>query len=153
MLSTGQTFWFTPDSKSKGVLIGREGAEEPATKKRAPLVLVVDDEELVADTVAEILKMNGFRAVTAYGGKGALDVAKRLRPDYLLTDVLMPLMNGVELALAIQKVSEATKILLFSGQAGASTILEEAAAAGHEFELLSKPIHPEKLIQALRTKK
>jgi CheY-like chemotaxis protein len=65
----------------------------------------------------------------------------------------MPSMNGVELALALKKISQRTKIVLFSGQAGTSVILETAAAEGHLFDLLPKPIHPEKLIQALRAKK
>jgi CheY-like chemotaxis protein len=153
MLDTGQMFWFTPDFRSKQKSSQDGAAQETATKKKPPLVLVVDDEQLVADTTAEVLRRNGFRGIAAYGGKQALDLVERLRPDYVLSDVLMPLMNGVELALAIAKLNQATKILLFSGQAGTSVILEQAAAEGHYFDLVAKPIHPDKLIQALREKK
>jgi CheY-like chemotaxis protein len=153
MLGTEQTWRFTPEFNSKEVSRRREGAQQPASKKKPPLVLVVDDERLVADTTAEILRNNGFRAKAVYEGKRALDLAQRLHPEYILSDVLMPFMNGVELALEIQKVSQETKILLFSGQVGASEILEKAAIEGHQFDLLPKPIHPEKLIRALRTKK
>jgi CheY-like chemotaxis protein len=107
---------------------------------------------MIADTTAEILSKYGFRAVRAYSGQSALKLAEKLKPDYLLTDVLMPRMNGVELAIAISKILPAMKILLFSGQAGISDILREAEEEGYTFDLVAKPIHPEKLIEHLKRK-
>ncbi len=117
---------------------------------RLPKVLVVDDQELIADTITEILQGAGFQVVTAYDGWTALDIAARFKPDHLLTDVLMPRMNGVELAIAIRKMYPAAKILLFSGQAGISEILLEGKRQGFEFDLIAKPIHPLKLIDRLK---
>lgn len=88
-----------------------------------PRVLIVDDEKLIADTLSEVLEQDGFQAVAAYDGRTALELATKFRPDSLLTDVLMPAMNGVELAIAITKMLPSVKILLFSGQAGISDIL------------------------------
>jgi DNA-binding NtrC family response regulator len=113
-------------------------------------VLVVDDERLLADTTAAILRRAGFAVKTAYEGFGALEAMASFHPDYLLTDIMMPGMNGVELAIAITKIHPATKILLFSGQAGISEILEESKAMGFEFPLLAKPVHPTKLIEELK---
>jgi CheY-like chemotaxis protein len=113
-------------------------------------VLVVDDERLLADTTAAILRRAGFNAKTAYEGFGALEVMASFHPDYLLTDIMMPGMNGVELAIAITKIYPTTKILLFSGQAGISEILEQSKAKGFEFPLLAKPVHPYKLIEGLK---
>jgi len=113
-------------------------------------VLVVDDERLLADTTAAILRRAGFYTKAAYDGFGALEMAASFHPDYLLTDIMMPIMNGVELAIAITKMFPAAKILLFSGQAGISDILEEGKAKGFDFPLLAKPIHPSKLIEGLR---
>jgi CheY-like chemotaxis protein len=125
-----------------------------ATSKKAavtkPMILVVDDQQLVADTTAEILNKHGFRAICAYDGGTAVQMAAKLRPDYLLTDVLMPSMTGVELAIAIRRMLPSTKILLFSGQAGISDILRQGAEEGYVFPLVPKPIHPEKLIAQLR---
>jgi CheY-like chemotaxis protein len=115
-----------------------------------PKVLVVDDERLIVDTIVQILEGAGFDVAAAYDGWGALESAGRLRPDYLLSDVLMPKMNGVELAVAIQKMHPATKILLFSGQAGISEILLRGQRQGLKYELIAKPIHPRKLIQILK---
>ena len=117
-----------------------------------PTILVVDDQEMIADTTAEILNGFGFRAVRAYDGQTALQIAAKLKPDYLLADVLMPLMNGVELAIAITKILPATKILLFSGQVGVSDILRQGKEEGYVFDLVAKPIHPEKLIEHLKKK-
>jgi CheY-like chemotaxis protein len=113
-------------------------------------VLVVDDQRLIVDTIAEILEGAGFEAIPVYDPWEALDVAARSQPDYLLTDVLMPRMNGVELAIAIRKMYPTVKILLFSGQAGISEILLEGQRRGFEFELIPKPIHPLKLVERLK---
>ena len=125
-------------------------AESPSQEPRRPRILVVDDEKRIADTVCEILNTSGFDAVPAYDGWSALDAAARVRPDYLLADVLMPRMNGAELAIAIRQSSPATKILLFSGQAGISEILQKAQERGYAFDLIGKPIHPARLIERLK---
>ena len=117
-----------------------------------PTILVVDDHEITADTTAEILNRFGFRAVRTYDAQTALQIAVKLKPDFLLTDVSMPIMNGVELALEITKLLPATKILLFSGQAGTSDILREGEEKCYAFELVAKPIHPEKLMEHLKRK-
>lgn len=115
-----------------------------------PRVLIVDDERLLADTTAAILHSAGFRTQTAYDGWEALETARSFHPDYLLTDVMMPLMNGIQLAIAVTKMLPNTKIVLFSGQAGISDIVEEGHAQGYEFPLLAKPVHPLRLIEALK---
>jgi len=126
-----------------------EEAREPARLR----ILIVDDENLVADTCAEILESAGYDARKAYDGLSALETLAEFQPDYLLADVLMPRMNGVELAIAVSKMSPATKIMLFSGQAGISEILLEGKQQGYEFELIAKPIHPVKLIEHFRKPK
>jgi CheY-like chemotaxis protein len=122
----------------------------PEPHRRRLKVLVVDDQRLIVDTIAEILEGAGFQPIPVYDPWEALDAAARAQPDYLLTDILMPRMNGVELAIAIRKMYPAVKILLFSGQAGISEILVEAQKRGYQFELIPKPIHPLKLVERLK---
>jgi len=129
-------------------LPAENSSEEPSPV--FPKVLLVDDEKRIVDTLKEILEMAGFQVAFAYDGWDALEVAARFHPDYLLSDVLMPRMNGVELAIAICKMHPATRILLFSGQAGISEILMDGQKQGFEFELIAKPIHPLKLIEHLK---
>jgi CheY-like chemotaxis protein len=138
-------------SRNEGMLPSDEaGSKQP--QRSLPKILVVDDEKRIADTLSEILEMSGFHVATAYDGWDALEAAARFHPDYLLSDVLMPRMNGVDLAIAMRKMYPDAKILLFSGQAGISDILLAGHRQGFEFELIAKPIHPLKLIERLKAK-
>lgn len=119
--------------------------------KRRSTVLVVDDQRLIADTLTDILNGNGYRATAAYSGHDALRLAEEIRPDFLLTDVVMPAMNGVELAIAIQTKFPETRIMLLSGQAGIADILQQGRARGYEFNLVAKPIHPDRLMDHLKS--
>ena len=116
----------------------------------APRILVVDDEKVIADTIVQILNRNGFIAEAAYGGEEAIEKARRHCPDLVLSDVLMPQIDGVEAAIAIRNNCPDTRIILFSGQAATVEILSRARERGHTFELLPKPIHPTQLIKHLR---
>lgn len=113
-------------------------------------ILVVDDEPLIADTIVQILNRNGFIATAAYGGREAIDCARLTSPELILSDVLMPHIDGVEAAITIQKFLPATRIVLFSGQAATVEILARARTRGYHFELLAKPLHPTQLIKHLR---
>jgi DNA-binding NtrC family response regulator len=111
-----------------------------------PIVLIVDDEPLVADTLAVILARAGFVTMTAYDGPTALGMARSAAPHLLISDVAMPEMNGVELALAMLEAIPACKVLLFSGHA-TSADLVSALDAGHDFRLLAKPVHPTEMLK------
>jgi DNA-binding NtrC family response regulator len=137
----------SPRNQERNSLHDTEATEDQPAK---PRILIVDDEKLIADTCAQIFEDAGFHAATAYDGWSALNIAAEFRPDYLLTDVLMPRMNGVELAICISQLLPAAKILLFSGQAGISDILSHGREQGYDFELIAKPLHPTKLIEHLR---
>ncbi len=121
------------------------GQEAPS-----PRILVVDDEVLIADTIVQILNRNGFIAEAAYSGAEAIQQASRHCPELVLSDVMMPNVDGVEAAIAIREHCPDTRIVLFSGQAATVEILARARQRGHDFELLPKPIHPTQLIKHLR---
>ncbi len=115
-----------------------------------PRVLVVDDEHVIADTLAIILNQHGFDASPVYTGTGAVEMAREVKPDLVISDVIMPDMNGIEAAINIRGFLPSCKILLFSGQAATADLLETARAQGHEFEILAKPVHPQDLLAKLR---
>lgn len=112
----------------------------------SPVILVVDDEPIIADTLAAILRQQKYAALTAYDAASALDLVSLIPPHLLISDVLMPGMSGVELAIAMRKVVPDCKVLLFSGQARSVDLLADARAAGYDFTLLEKPIHPAELL-------
>lgn len=111
-----------------------------------PVVLIVDDEAAIADTLAEILSRNGYASIAVYDGDEALQTALVTPPQLLITDVVLPGMNGIELAVTIHRIFPDCRILLFSGQSAAVDLLAPARLAGHNFQLLHKPIHPADLL-------
>jgi len=119
-------------------------------KKPRPKVLVVDDERVIADTLAIILNQHGFEAAAVYTGTAAVERARNTQPDLIISDVIMPDMNGIEAAINIRQFLPSCKILLFSGQAATADLLESARLKGYEFEILAKPVHPQDLLAKLR---
>ena len=114
-------------------------------------VLVADDEKVIADTLAIILNQNGFEASAVYTGTAAVERARSVRPDLVISDVIMPDMNGIDAAIKIRNFLPSCKILLFSGQAATADLLETARKQGHEFEILAKPVHPQDLLAKLKS--
>ena len=112
-------------------------------------VLIVDDEPTIADTLAIILNKAGFNASAVYSGTKAVEVAKSLKPDLIISDVAMPDMNGIEAMILIRGFLPACKVLLFSGLASTVDLLEKSRARGHVFDFVAKPIHPQDLIAKL----
>jgi CheY-like chemotaxis protein len=111
-----------------------------------PRVLVVDDEAVIADTIAAILSTSGYETAAAYDGNSALEDALITPPQLLITDVVLPGMNGIELAITMKRIYPECKILLFSGQASTVDLLASAGRAGHRFALLNKPVPPQDLL-------
>jgi len=139
-----------PEGVKNPSILSRSAEQADAGEKsNLPTILVVDDERLVADTVSEVLKDAGYSTITAYDGWEALDIANRCRPTFLITDVLMPRMNGVELAIALRRMQPSLRVLLFSGNAGVSDIIDESRKQGYDFDILGKPIHPNLLLKRL----
>lgn len=122
-----------------------DAATQARTSKRA--VLVVDDERRIADTLAIILNAKGYPTTAAYDGAAALQSCRECPPDLVITDVVMPGMNGIDLAIAVRQLLSGCHVLLFSGQAATADLLDEARVRGHEFTLLAKPLHPEALLR------
>lgn len=114
------------------------------------VVFVVDDERVIAQTLAVILTQAGFQARAFDHAQQAITASSERPPDLLISDVVMPDMTGIELAIYFRKIHPNCKILLFSGQAATSDLLEEARQRGYDFDLLLKPVHPADLLSKLR---
>ena len=112
-------------------------------------VLILDDEQVIANTLALILNRSGYEARAVYSAEAAVETAREVSPDFLISDVIMRGMTGLEAAIRIAEMVPRCRIILFSGQASTADLLQEAEAAGHHFELLTKPVHPRTLIQRL----
>lgn len=119
------------------------------SKKHRPVVLVVDDESAIADTLSQILSLKGYAAMPVYDGEEALETALLMPPELLITDVMLPGMSGIELAIQMRRIFPDCRVLLFSGQAATSDLLASAAHAGHQFTLLTKPVYPTDLLRRI----
>jgi CheY-like chemotaxis protein len=114
-------------------------------EQHRPVILVVDDERVIADSLTAVLRRSNFAAMAAYDALSALELAAIIPPQLLITDVSMPGMNGIQLALALVRTIADCKVLLFSGHA-THLDLVEANAAGFHFPLLRKPIPPNQML-------
>jgi len=112
---------------------------------------VVDDEEIIAKTLAIILSGSGFYAKSFTDPSVVLAEARKMEPNLLITDVSMPGMTGIDLAIEMKRVYPKCKTLLFSGQASTADLLEKARKDGHDFVLLQKPVHPADLLREIRS--
>jgi DNA-binding NtrC family response regulator len=108
----------------------------------APVVLVVADEEIIADTRSAILSGWGYSVRTAYSAERALELAREEPPRYLVTNVKLSRMNGVDLAFAIRTLATDCRVVLFSGETDSFHLIEKARKSSQDFTFLQKPIHP-----------
>jgi DNA-binding NtrC family response regulator len=110
--------------------IDERAAVESEYNPRMPepiTVYVVDDEAVIASTLAAILNASGFRATGYTSAEDAIKAVECDGPSLLISDVLMPGMNGVDLAIHLKSICPSCKVLLFSGQAAANDLLEAAS--------------------------
>lgn len=119
-------------------------------ERKLARVFVVDDEPVIALSLAIILRQSGFEAKSFTEPMEALDAALSEAPDLLISDVVMPVLSGIDLAIRMQERCPACKVLLFSGQAATASMLDAARANGHDFELLLKPVHPKDLLREIQ---
>jgi DNA-binding NtrC family response regulator len=110
-------------------------------------ILVVDDERSVADTLAAVLQMAGYRTTAVYSAAEALQVLQTAERTLIISDVIMPGANGVELAMQVRRLQPQAKILLVSGNAATETVVESARVMGYSFEVLAKPIPPRQMLR------
>jgi DNA-binding NtrC family response regulator len=134
-------------------VLGSVANKEEASMNQTPgqtRVFVVDDEASIALTLATILRIHGFDARHFTEPHAAMKAALLDCPDLLISDVVMPLQSGIELAIQMRQFCPECRVLLFSGQATNSDMLQDARDRGHDFEVLLKPVHPNVLLERIR---
>ena len=128
----------------------RQPTPPATTSKPAPLILVVDDDRDTRELYRAFFDLSGFRTAEAATGREALAVLRRMRPDVLLTDLVLPDLDG--LAIAGEVVRDAstahTRIILLTGYGGPD-LATRAAGAGVE-RTLQKPCLPSEMLREVR---
>jgi CheY-like chemotaxis protein len=110
-------------------------------------ILIVDDESAIADTLQMIFQMQRYDARVAYSAERAAELISQWAPELAILDVILPEMNGIDLAIVIKENYPKCHVLLFSGHTNTSMLLEEAGRKGHNFEVLAKPVMPDLMLE------
>lgn len=112
-------------------------------------ILVADDEEDIKMVLQMYLENNGYEVVTAFDGLDAVSKIRDERPDLVLMDIMMPVIDGVEVTRQI-KADETTKDIpvIMLTAAAQSSMVEKAMEAG-ACEYIAKPFEPEHVQQAI----
>ncbi len=110
-------------------------------------VLVVDDDRLVADTLALIFCRRGFACRVAYSTDEALACAEEFRPELLLCDITMPERDGVELMRELSRVLPECRILVLTGHSqNLERVLDNSNVLPQPVGVLCKPCEPAQLL-------
>ncbi len=113
-------------------------------------VLVVDDDPGVRDTISDVLRAEGCEVTSAVNGRRALEQLEREPFDFVVSDVVMPEMDGYELFKAAQRIAPQTHVVLMTAfYYDKDHILKRSRMAGLEGVLFKKPVDPERLRQTL----
>jgi two-component system, OmpR family, phosphate regulon response regulator PhoB len=115
----------------------------------APLGLVVDDDSVVRSFFAKVLRRNGMEIREASSGWEALLMAYTTSPAFVVTDLQMPDLDGLELCRRLRRTPTTAKLLIVVVSAGAVTQRDQAIAAGCDV-VLEKPCSPALLVTTIQ---
>jgi len=110
-------------------------------------VLLAEDDRKHADILRRYLESAGYRTTVAHDGPTALDGARRLKPDLLLLDVMMPGMDGLDLCEVLRRESS-VPVLMLTARAGEDDVLLGLARGADDY--LTKPYRPRELLARIQ---
>ncbi len=112
------------------------------------VVLVVDDKELMRDSVGATLQRAGFEVMTADGADGAIEAVSRRRPDALVTDLRMPGQSGLELLERVRRIDDELPVVVMTAFAGVDTAVQAIKLGA--FDYITKPFEGDELVIAIK---
>lgn len=110
-------------------------------------ILVVDDEEIVRESCSRILLPEGYAVETAANGEAALDRLHKAAFDLVLTDLIMPSMNGIDLLRHIKEEWPDTEVVVITGYGTVKTAVEALKYGAYDY--IEKPFTPEALLNSV----
>jgi two-component system, NtrC family, response regulator AtoC len=111
-------------------------------------VLVVDDEENLRIVLRTLLRRHGYEVETAQSGEEALALVDRFGPDFVITDVKMPKMGGMDLLATLKAKGELTTVIVMSAYGNLDLAIEAIKAGAYDY--VHKPFKPDEIVLALR---
>ena len=119
-----------------------------SSTKRRKRVLVIDDEPAMTEWLKMVIEAEGFEVRTALIGTRGEDVFKQWRPDVVVTDLMLPDIDGIALLRRLKEIDPWPEIIIISGQ-GTLARAVEAGQAG-AFFFLEKPVSQDGLMDMIR---
>ena len=113
-----------------------------------PSLLIVDDEAAILETLRILFKNEGFEVSVAQGGPAALEALERGTPEIVLTDVRMPLVNGIDILAAVKQRDADLPVVLMTAQAELKTAIEGINQGA--FHYIQKPFDNDELVSICR---
>ena len=114
-------------------------------------VLIIDDEKMIRLTTGFLIKKKGMEAIEAAGGEQGLALLEQQRPDMVLLDIMMPLMDGWEVLKKIRASKDFSQIPVVIFTAGDFLEAKKNAKDAGIQGLVRKPFHIEELLKVLDT--
>lgn len=111
-------------------------------------VLIIDDETAILDTLRILLKRDGFEVTTAASGREGLEALRTLRPDFVLTDIRMPGISGIEILEAAGELDPLMPVILMTAQASLQSAIQ--AVNQGAFHYIQKPFSNDELLMICR---
>ena len=112
-------------------------------------ILVVDDDQAIAEMVGIVLRGRGFEVATSPDGASALEAFPRLRPDLVLLDLMLPGMDGIEVCRRIRRES-GVPIIMLTARTDTADVVEGLEAGADDY--LTKPFEPEELVARIKAR-
>ncbi len=113
------------------------------TSKKDAKILVVDDDRQLADVLAEFLTRLGYQAVATYGGREGLEMFERDDFQLVITDLMMPGMDGMELMEAVKRLDSRVIVMVITGFGTVESAV--AAIKRGAYDFIPKPFNMEEL--------
>ncbi len=115
-----------------------------------PSILIIDDEKLIRERLAKLLRLDDFDVFLAENGAEGVETFEKERPDLVLTDIKMPGIDGIEVLKRIKAKDEEnqTEVLVFTGHAVINTAVEALKLGA--FDYLLKPVNYDELLISLK---
>jgi CheY-like chemotaxis protein len=119
-----------------------------------PKILVVDDEQRIADILEKYLSLNGFEIIKAIGGEAAVKILNSdAKPDMMVVDMKMPKVNGMAVIRMVKELGKEFPIVLLTGSIDAQIYLDELKKSGFsEEDVLYKPVDLPVLLEKVKEK-
>ena len=113
-----------------------------------PRILIVDDDRSNLESLDRVFRRERFEVVTAESGKAALDAVRKQRVNVVLTDLMMPGMNGVDLLKSVKAISPESDVILMTAYGTIETAVEAMKEGAYDF--VTKPFKRIEIVKAVR---